>query len=624
MNGIKSEMFKTILTGVSLVLALQVGSARGQETAQTEAHSGDWCATQRMFEASRAAGGDVWSSSACFQESQCDEVAIRDSFIPTGASEFKIVRLYFQVMRNDDGSNAAATAQDVADQMDILNLHCAPFKVQFDYNMRFVNSTAFRNLTSNAEFNQMKLALAVDPAEQLNVYVASVNVNGSVFSFGTFPWDGAALTATGGIVMNRTQFWPFDDGTLTHEVGHNIGLWHTQHGVSEVSQCGACYEQPQSAAGDVTGDFCSDTDPTPTNFSCNGPGGTDPCSGMAWGPTDPQNYMGYAPSSCYTEFSPQQAGRFHCYLENSLSSILLNAQIAIDTDFGEVPLAANFTGSSPRSVNEWRWSFGDGDSAFVQNPSHIYSSPGLYSVGLEISATDGNDYLTVQSDLVYAMAETLIVATASAGPSERVRVDISINNHVPLNSVTIPFTWDGPLFLTLDEVSTVGLRTSDLTVANGGIFEKNNDFGNKRAIRVLVTPLNQPIQPGSGPILTLYFNTPPFQIPGDNPIDIISYGLTDPGLLVTPGVYLPSTVNGSVSMGCCQGAVGNVDGLPGDGVDIADLTFLIDHLFINFPPLDCPAEGNINGDPAGTVDIADLTELIDHLFINFPALPACQ
>ena len=70
---------------------------------------------------------------------------------------------------------------------------------------------------------------------------------------------------------------------------------------------------------------------------------------------------------------------------------------------------------------------------------------------------------------------------------------------------------------------------------------------------------------------------------------------------------------------CCLFFTGNVDGE--GGVDIADLTFLIDHLFINFPELPCDEEGNVDGD--GGIDIADLTFLIDHLFINFPSLPDC-
>ncbi|RME23301.1 MAG: hypothetical protein D6800_10040 [Candidatus Zixiibacteriota bacterium] len=75
---------------------------------------------------------------------------------------------------------------------------------------------------------------------------------------------------------------------------------------------------------------------------------------------------------------------------------------------------------------------------------------------------------------------------------------------------------------------------------------------------------------------------------------------------------------------CCIGRTGNVNYDPQDICDVADLTFLIDHLFINFTALPCPPEANINGDAFGIVDVADLTVLIDHLFINFTPCAPCQ
>lgn len=80
----------------------------------------------------------------------------------------------------------------------------------------------------------------------------------------------------------------------------------------------------------------------------------------------------------------------------------------------------------------------------------------------------------------------------------------------------------------------------------------------------------------------------------------------------------------TINAECCVGRKGNIDLDPFGTVDIADLTFLIDHLFINFPELPCTDQANIDGDLEGKVDIADLTMLIDHLFINFPQLPFCQ
>lgn len=75
---------------------------------------------------------------------------------------------------------------------------------------------------------------------------------------------------------------------------------------------------------------------------------------------------------------------------------------------------------------------------------------------------------------------------------------------------------------------------------------------------------------------------------------------------------------------CCAGFTGNTDCDPVGAVDIADLTALIDHLFISFDLLCCRASGNIDGDDTGLVDIADLTVLIDHLFLNFPETAMCQ
>ena len=73
---------------------------------------------------------------------------------------------------------------------------------------------------------------------------------------------------------------------------------------------------------------------------------------------------------------------------------------------------------------------------------------------------------------------------------------------------------------------------------------------------------------------------------------------------------------------CCTGTTGNVDCDPSNGVDISDMSTLIDNLYISFTPLCCDAAANIDGSPG--VDISDLSALIDHLYINFSPLAPCQ
>ena len=78
-----------------------------------------------------------------------------------------------------------------------------------------------------------------------------------------------------------------------------------------------------------------------------------------------------------------------------------------------------------------------------------------------------------------------------------------------------------------------------------------------------------------------------------------------------------------VAGGCCVGRAGNVNGDASDAVDISDLTMLVNHLFVTFAPLPCPAEANTNGDTGCAVDISDLTRLVNHLFVTFDPLASC-
>ena len=95
--------------------------------------------------------------------------------------------------------------------------------------------------------------------------------------------------------------------------------------------------------------------------------------------------------------------------------------------------------------------------------------------------------------------------------------------------------------------------------------------------------------------------------------------LTELQSSITGETFVFNSVDAATN--CCVGITGNVDGDAWGQVDISDLTFLIDHLFINFPELPCDEEANIDGD--GSIDIADLTFLIDHLFINFTPTSDC-
>ncbi|MCK4366279.1 MAG: PKD domain-containing protein [Thermoplasmatales archaeon] len=46
-------------------------------------------------------------------------------------------------------------------------------------------------------------------------------------------------------------------------------------------------------------------------------------------------------------------------------------------------------------ISSWSWDFGDDESSSQQNPSHVYSEVGSYTVSLEVEDENGNSHKTV-------------------------------------------------------------------------------------------------------------------------------------------------------------------------------------------------------------------------------------
>jgi len=134
------------------------------------------------------------------------------------------------------------------------------------------------------QIEAIKEAYAVTPSKAINIFITcqdsvrlslsfyslqfsssshvSQSNQGTLLGIGTFPWDPLATSSLGGLWLNSLATG-YGLKTLTHEMGHNLGLWHTFHGVSEVTSCrSACYEYAhafEDPAANTIGDFCSDT-----------------------------------------------------------------------------------------------------------------------------------------------------------------------------------------------------------------------------------------------------------------------------------------------------------------------------------------------------------------------------
>lgn len=276
--------------------------------------------------------GFMLNAAGCATEGKCDDPSTRDGITMTPLTANMIVHVICASSGCPSNPSGKAMSQtDVNGQVDVLNSYLEPANIH-------VNLVATRFHTDNSlstipaysnnpawyyAISEVKQKYAEDYLTNINVFVTgqAQGSQGTLLGIGTFPWDSAARTDQGGLWMNSIAFGGVDSSgnppmTLMHEVGHNLGLWHTFHGISEVTGCSdPCYERVHSisdTSADLVGDFCADTLTTPTNYQCNNPGGSD-CFGTQFGNTDYRNVMAYGPDGCISSFTDSQIRRAHCW-----------------------------------------------------------------------------------------------------------------------------------------------------------------------------------------------------------------------------------------------------------------------------------------------------------------------
>ena len=61
---------------------------------------------------------------------------------------------------------------------------------------------------------------------------------------------------------------------------------------------------------------------------------------------------------------------------------------------GAAPLTVNFSSSSTGTISTYAWNFGDGTTSTAQNPSHVYTASGTYTVSLTVSGAAGSNTIS--------------------------------------------------------------------------------------------------------------------------------------------------------------------------------------------------------------------------------------
>jgi len=347
-----------------------------------------------------------------------------------------IIPVVFHVIHN--GGTENISREQILDQIKILNedfqrLNSDTADVRAVFKSRVANlNVEFRLATIDQNgncfdgINRVKSNLTFEAGEPvkslpgvqwaytkyLNIYtvssIESSNANGTILGYARFPW--ATNQSQDGILVRADRVGKNGSGsyrTLTHEVGHWLGLMHPFQGGCSTSQ--------------FNSDNVDDTPPVFEQFTnANCPANSNSCHNDSPDELDLwENYMDYSRDICQTMFTAGQKVRTDFFLtsnsytrrlnisaSNLIATGVNNSNVAPSpyfyADRRVVCMGENvklFDGSCKGTVTSRQWTV-DGATISTTNAENFTTSwnePGKYKVSLKVTNSNGSNTTSVDN-----------------------------------------------------------------------------------------------------------------------------------------------------------------------------------------------------------------------------------
>ncbi|KAJ3211180.1 hypothetical protein HDU67_004739 [Dinochytrium kinnereticum] len=257
-------------------------------------------AIPQLFERSRSCGTPEFDPvrGAALEKQFAQFMQTEEASFSAAINEIKTINVNWHVI-SDTFGNGTVSDEDIAKQIDVLNGDFASnYLFVLNSTDRIINTQWFTSAgPRSAEQTAMKKALRLGTKKDLNVYSVGFTAGSGkgLLGYATFPESYTSNPTDDGVVLlysslpgGSTPNYNLGK-TLTHEIGHWLGLYHTFQG--------GCFG---------SGDQVSDTPPQ-SSASKGCPVGRNSCWG---GGLDPiTNFMDYSYDSCMTGFSAGQFAR---------------------------------------------------------------------------------------------------------------------------------------------------------------------------------------------------------------------------------------------------------------------------------------------------------------------------
>jgi PKD repeat protein/Zn-dependent protease len=170
---------------------------------------------------------------------------------------------------------------------------------------------------------------------------------------------------------------------------------------------------------------------------------------------------------------------------------------------GNIPLIVTFNDRTTGTPDSWDWDFGDGSSATVQNPTHTYTKPGIFSVTL----LSGNEFGTGQITKSGIINAGVVPETEFAAENRQGDPPLTVRFHDFSAGNPVSWSWDfgdGSTSTEKDPVHTYtkeGSYTTSLHVTNA--------FGSDSLIRSDHIRVGNPLSPKTTPAQPEIIIAPP-------------------------------------------------------------------------------------------------------------------
>ena len=194
---------------------------------------------------------------------------------------------------------------------------------------------------------------------------------------------------------------------------------------------------------------------------------------------------------------------------------------ANDSTGCQTPFTVQFTDTSP-AASTWLWDFGDGGTSTQQNPTHTYTSNGVYTVTLNITLPGGCSNTITKSQYIKIVPVTVSIDNAPDGGC----IPFTYTPIAVIQSVDsiISYSWDlgepGAIYTTLSPSHTyisVGNYNISLTITTQTGCTKTASIPNG-------------VRTGTPP--TVNFSFVPNNVCASTPVQFMDLSTTSPGAYV--------------------------------------------------------------------------------------------